>query len=265
MIKIGFIGCGNMGSALAIAAEKAKMGEILLCNRSPEKAAALAAKIGGRVATATEIAAECHYIFLGVKPYQMDDLLTSLRPTLEARQEAFALISMAAGKTLAALETAAGKGCPLIRIMPNTPVEVGAGLIQYCTNQAVTAAQEADFRALMANAGVVDAIDEGLIDAASALSGCGPAFVCLFAEALADGAVSCGLPREKALRYAALTLSGTGALLSREGAHPGPLKDAVCSPGGSTIAGVAALEDHAFRAAAIAAVRAAFDRTKKML
>ncbi len=263
-MKIGFIGCGNMGGALAVAAKKAGKGELLLANRTVEKAEALAAAIGAAVSTNEEIAATCDYVFLGVKPHLLKDLFSSLTPILESREDRFVLISMAAGVTLSSIEKMAGKNYPILRIMPNTPVSVGEGLIQYCKNTAVTAEEEQDFLAILAHAGKLDPLDETLIDAASALSGCGPAFVSLFLEALADGGVKCGLPRDKAIAYAAQTVLGTGKLLLESGKHPGALKDAVCSPGGSTIAGVAALEEHAFRAAVIAAVEAAFRRNREL-
>lgn len=117
---------------------------------------------------------------------------------------------------------------------------------------------------MLAKAGVLSELPEGLIDAGCALSGCGPAFVCLFLEAMADGAVTCGLPRAQAMEYAAQTLLGTAALLLETGKHPGELKDAVCSPAGSTIAGVRALENGAFRADVMNAVIAAFERTKEL-
>ena len=119
-------------------------------------------------------------------------------------------------------------------------------------------------KALMAESGLLDDLPEHLIDAASAVSGCGPAYAYMFVEALADGAVKCGVPRAKAMRYAAQMLLGSASLLLETGEHPGALKDAVCSPGGSTIAGVAALEDRGFRGAAIAAVEAAYRRTKEL-
>ncbi len=263
-MKIGFIGCGNMGGALATAAKKAGKGKILLSNRTANKAEALAQEIGAAVSTNEEISATCDYIFLGVKPHLIGDLLTSLSPVLTNRRDRFVLISMAAGVTLSSIEGMAGKDYPIIRIMPNTPASVGAGLIQYCKNAAVTAREEAEFLEILSHAGKVDRLDEALIDAATAVSGCGPAFVCLFAEALADGGVKCGLPREKALEYAAQTVAGTGKLLLESGKHPGVLKDAVCSPGGSTIAGVGTLEEYAFRAAVIAAVEAAFERNQEL-
>ena len=148
--------------------------------------------------------------------------------------------------------------------MPNTPAAIGQGMILYTANDLVTEADEADFLNLMKEAGAFDRLPEQLIDAGSALSGCGPAFVYLFIEALADGGVKCGLPRDKALCYAAQTVSGAAQMVLTDGRHPGALKDAVCSPGGSTIEGVHALEDGAFRGAVMDAVAAAFKRTKEL-
>ena len=153
--------------------------------------------------------------------------------------------------------------CPVIRIMPNTPAAIGAGVVQYC-GQAVTVEELDDFAALIAPAGLVDPVSESLIDAASAVSGCGPAFAYLFAEALADGGVACGLPRDKAMAYAAQMLAGSARMVLESGKHPGALKDAVCSPGGTTIQGIRTLEERGFRAAAMDAVIAAYEKTLKL-
>ena len=136
-------------------------------------------------------------------------------------------------------------------------------MIQYCTS-GVTAEEEADFLRLMAPAGRLDAVPETLIDAASCVSGCGPAWVYQFIEALADGGVACGLPRAKAQEYAAQMLLGSARMVLETGKHPGELKDAVCSPGGSTIQGVRTLEQRAFRGAVTDAVLAAYDKTKEL-
>ena len=151
----------------------------------------------------------------------------------------------------------------MIRIMPNTPVAVGEGVIQYdCLD--VTEVEVSQFRAMLAQGGLLDRLPEKLIDAGSAVSGCGPAFADLFLEALADGGVACGLPRAKAQAYAAQMLLGAAKLALESGQHPGQLKDTVCSPGGSTIAGVRALEQRAFRAAVMEAVEAAWKRNREL-
>ena len=145
--------------------------------------------------------------------------------------------------------------------MPNTPCAVGEGVILLCRGAGVTDGEVAEFRALMAHSGLLDEIPETQIDAASAVAGCGPAFAYLFVEALADGGVACGLPRAKAQHYAAQMLLGSAAMVLQSGKHPGLLKDEVCSPGGSTIAGVHALERGAFRNACFDAVEAAYRKT----
>ena len=262
--SIGFLGTGQMGGALARAAVKGAQGaRVLLANRTPAKAQALADQLGCQATDNQTVAAQCQLIFLGVKPQMMAGLLESIAPTLAARKDRFVLASMAAGLTARRIQELAGGNYPVIRLMPNTPVAVGAGVIQFCGVD-VEPGELMDFQTLLAPAGLVDQVDEGLIDAACALSGCGPAFCALLAEALADGAVACGLPRDKARRYAAQTMEGTAKLMRQTGQHPGAVKDAVCSPGGSTIQGVRVLEANGFRAAAIDAVIAAFEKTQAL-
>ena len=263
-MKIGFIGAGNMGGALATAAAKAVGGNnLLITDLDTEKAAALATAIGAVATDSATVVAECDYIFLGVKPQVMESALTALQPALAERREKPVLISMAAGLTVACIAQWSG-GMPVIRIMPNTPVAVGAGMILYTADETVTADQKTAFADMMAQAGRLDEIPERLMDAGSCVSGCGPAFAYLFIEALADGGVECGLPRAQALDYAAQTVLGAAQMVLDTGRHPGTLKDAVCSPGGTTIAGVHALEAGGFRSLAMDAVTAAYDRTLEL-
>ena len=263
--RFGFIGCGNMGGALARAVAKGADGDrVLLCDASVEKAQALACEIGGEAVDLATVVANSTYLFLGVKPQGMEGLFDVICPMLKSRGDGVVLVSMAAGISISAIERLADCGCPVIRIMPNTPVAVGEGMILYTANAKTSEQALAVFCKALSSAGVLDAIAEDKIDAASALSGCGPAFVYLFAEALADGAVSCGLARDKAMLYAAQTLRGAAELLITSGKHPGELKDAVCSPGGTTIEGVKALESGAFRASSMAAVTAAYEKTLKL-
>mgnify|MGYP000158060594 CR=1 FL=1 len=261
----GFIGTGNMGGALARAAAKAVevRGSIVLANRTLEKAARLADEIGASVADNLTVARECDYILLGVKPQMMADMLAEIAPILKERTTPFVLLSMAAGLTVERLRQLAGGDYPVIRIMPNTPASVGEGMIQYCSSN-VTAEEEEAFRKIMAPAGRLDAVPENLIDAASCVSGCGPAWVYQFIEALADGGVACGLPRAKAQEYAAQMVLGSAKLVLESGQHPGALKDAVCSPGGSTIQGVRVLEEKGLRGAVMDAVIASYNKTKEM-
>ena len=262
---IGFIGTGNMGGALATASAKAlDPKNIYLSNKTAAKAQALAVRLGCNVVSVPEVAKNCSLIFLGVKPQMMADLLSQIAPILKNRTDGFVLVSMAAGLTMAQIRQMAGGDYPVIRIMPNTPVAVGQGVVLYDATENVTESALAAFCAAMSHSGLLDRLPEKLIDAGSAVAGCGPAFTCLFLEALADGGVACGLPRAKAMEYAAQMLLGTAALTLQTGQHPGQLKDAVCSPGGSTIAGIRALEQAGFRAAAMEAVEAAFYRNREL-
>lgn len=261
----GFIGTGNMGGALARAAVRA-MGsdKVLLADHNRQLAENLAAELGCQAVSNDELAAQCSVIFLGVKPQFLKGMLSDLAPALAAKTDPFVLVSMAAGVCMSDIRAMAGGDYPLIRIMPNTPASVGCGMILYDTTENVSPAALDLFLKAMSQAGALDALPEKLIDAGSAVSGCGPAFVDLFLEALADGGVACGLPRDKAMKYAAQMVMGSARLALESGKHPGQLKDAVCSPGGSTIAGVRALEQHGFRGAVMDAVEAAFEKTKAL-
>lgn len=260
----GFIGVGNMGGALAKAvASGVAPTSVRLADSAAQKAEELARKLGVQAASNEEIAAECRYIVLGVKPQTLAQLLETLAPLLAARTDEFVLVSMAAGVKMEDVRRMAGGAYPVIRIMPNIPVEVCGGVVLY-DSVGVKAEALNDFCFAMRYAGALDLLPEKMIDAGSAITGCGPAFVCLFLEALTDGAVACGLPRNKALAYALQTLVGTARLLQESGRLPAQLKDAVCSPAGSTIAGVRALEDGGLRATTMQAVEAAFKRTQEL-
>ena len=257
---VGIIGTGAMGSAVARLMKNAGADRsLLLSNRTQKKAEALAEELHARVSTNEEIAKTCGLIVLAVKPQMMPDVLFALAPVLAGRADRFVLVTMAAGLTTDTIRILAGGAYPVIRMMPNTPITVGAGIITYC-GSGVTDAELDAFASLLKDAGTLDPLPEHLIDAASALAGCGPAFVDLFLEALADGAVACGLPRNKALLYAAQTVEGAAKAARETGEHPGRLKDVVCSPAGSTIQGVRALEKGGFRSAAMEAVIAAYEK-----
>lgn len=263
MAKFGFIGVGNMGGAIAMAAAKVVPGEeILVSAQHPENAARFAREHGCTASDNETIAREAKFVVLGVKPQYMEKTLGALKPILEVRTDAI-LVTMAAGLTMKNIADMVGGGYPVIRIMPNTPARVGQGVIIYDANDRVSEADLAEFLEAMAPAGMLDHLPEKLIDAGSAVSGCGPAFACLFLEALADGAVACGLPRKTALAYASQMLLGTAALMKESGDHPGVMKDAVCSPGGTTIQGVRALEQGGMRGAVMEAVIAAYEKNKE--
>ena len=259
-MKYGFIGCGNMGGAIARTLSQTT-NSIMITDRSG-KASVLADELDCTYTDPITIASSCERIFLAVKPQMMRQALSPLKRFL--RENKPLLITMAAGLTISAIQDLAGAELPVIRIMPNTPVGVGKGMTLYSCNDLVDEAVLEDFLDDMAYTGIMDEIPEHLIDAAGVVSGCGPAYMYMFAEALADGAVACGVPRKKALEYAAATLVGAGEILLQSGRHPGELKDAVCSPGGSTIAGVNVLEERAFRGAVMDCVKAAFKRNQEL-
>ena len=262
-MKYGFIGCGNMGGALIrCAAKSAKKNEILIADKDAAKCSALKKECDVVISDNKCIATTCDYIFLGVKPQYLSEMLAEIKDELKARKGRFVLVSMAAGTPIDRIKELAGN-FPVIRIMPNLPVAVGEGMVLYDSKD-VKSAELKNFLAVMKMAGVLCPLEEKLIDAGSAISGCGPAYVFMFIEALADGGVYCGLPRDKAQLMAAQTLLGSAKLLMETGKHPEELKDAVCSPAGTTIAGVMALEEGSFRSDAADAVIAAYERTLEL-
>lgn len=264
-VKFGFIGTGNMGGALARAVTKSVgSAEVLLSDKSKSKAELLANELKCSYGEISAVASSAKFIFLGVKPQVMKEAIESIKPILDKRTDRFVLVTMAAGLKISVIEEICGKSYPVIRIMPNTPVSVGKGMILYTASENVFMDEISEFCKSLEKAGKLDKIDEKLIDAASALSGCGPAFVYMFAESLADAGVECGLPRDKATLYASQTLSGAAELLMVSGKHAGVLKDEVCSPGGSTIAGVHSLEENSFRGTVMGAVKASFEKTKEL-
>ncbi len=253
----GFIGVGNMGGALFDAVSRTAASDLLsVYDKNSQKASEKNADFK----SIDVVVSESKFVFLGVKPNVIFSVTDEIK---EYINDETVIVSMAAGVDLSSLESALGTD-RIIRIMPNTPVSTGNGVILYCTSKGITENDIDLFLKLLSSAGVVDEIDEKLIDAAVALSGCGPAFVYMFAEALADGAVKCGLPRDKAMKYAKQTILGSGAMMMSVDKHPGQLKDEVCSPGGTTIEGVLALENGGFRYLASSAVTAAFEKTGKL-
>lgn len=255
----GFIGCGNMGGTLVRAvAKNAKSGEIAVCDLDETKTEALAKACGAVVEDLETIVRESRFLVLGVKPQAMEKTLSPVRGKIGKDT---ILVTMAAGVTIERLRSYVG-AYPVVRIMPNTPAALGEGVILYCTD-GVNGTDEADFQTAFAAAGLVDKLDESEIDAAGALSGCGPAFVYYFAEALIEGAVASGLSREKAEKYAAQTLVGGGKMLQTYG-DPVVLRKAVCSPNGTTLAGIGKMEELGFKMAAEKAVEAAYRRTLEL-
>lgn len=259
--QIGFIGVGNMGGALfAAACKTVDAKNIAIFDTNTKKAEELCKQTGASLVDINELVASSNIVFLGVKP---NVILNVAKSICQYKTDATIFVSMAAGIDISSLADSL-KTTRVIRIMPNTPAAVGEGMMLYSVGNEVTQSDIDLFLNVMSKSGVIDKIDESLIDAAAALSGCGPAFVYMFAEALADGAVKCGLPRDKALLYAKQTILGSGQMMMQSQKHPEQLKDEVCSPGGTTIEGVLALENNGFRHAVSSAVISAYEKTSKL-
>jgi len=262
--RLGFIGAGKMATALArgfVAGGLTRGDQIAAHDPVPAASAAFAAACGGRVVDSNRaVAAAADVIVLAVKPQQMRDVLTDLRGHAAGKL----VISVAAGVTLAALSEGLGPAVRIVRVMPNTPCLVGRGASAYALGTSATPADAELVNTLLGAVGRAYALDEKLLDAVTGLSGSGPAFVYLMIEALSDGGVRMGLPRDVALGLAAQTVAGAAEMVLSTGKHPAVLKDEVTSPGGTTIAGLQALEVGALRGTVIAAVEAAARRSYEL-
>ncbi|MGT2715804.1 pyrroline-5-carboxylate reductase [Streptococcus respiraculi] len=258
-MKVGFIGLGNMGSAIALSISKQEGVELLLSNHNQVRAEKLQAQIGGQLLSNLEIVQQADIIFLGVKPHLLTVLLEGMEDAIAENASAI-WISMAAGIRLDQL-TQYLPTSQVVRIMPNTPVAIGQGMTTY----ALINPELADVtEQLLSQSGQVKRVDEKLMDAATALAGCGPAFVYQLIEAMMDAGVAHGLTASEAKHLAAQTLLGSAQMVLESSKHPAQLRQEVTSPGGSTIAGVIELEKEGFRYAIMAAIKAAIKRTKDL-
>jgi pyrroline-5-carboxylate reductase len=255
---IGAAAAGSVGSA-----------NIIFADADHAKAQAAAKELGASVCAAnSEAVRQADYVFLAVKPQVLPAVLGEIAPAVKERLNGarrLVLVSMAAGFPIEKIQALLGFPAPVVRIMPNTPALISQGVIVMTASPEVSAQQSEELEKILAAAGLVDRLPETYFDAVTGLSGSGPAFVYLFIEALSDGGVMAGLPRDKALRYAARTVLGAAAMVEESGRHPGELKDMVASPAGTTIAGIAALEEGAFRGTVMKAVEAAWKRSGALL
>jgi pyrroline-5-carboxylate reductase len=263
--RFGFIGAGRMATALAKGFRQrglASPSGLVASDPSPSAAEAFQAATGGRVVGDNLlVAAQADCLFLAVKPQQMPDVLSQLAGRLTERQ---LVVSVAAGVSLGTISKALGPGPRLVRVMPNTPCLVGQGASAYCLGPGTRADDGRWVGGLLESVGLAFQVEEKLLDAVTGLSGSGPAFVYLVIEALSDGGVRMGLPRDVALALAAQTVRGAAELVLSSGQHPAVLKDQVASPGGTTIAGLQALETGAVRGALMGAVEAATRRSAEL-
>jgi pyrroline-5-carboxylate reductase len=259
----GFIGGGNMAEALlrGLIAGGTAPAEILVAEPVSSRRQYLAETYGvGTVAANTDVTATCRTVVLAVKPQVAAAVCAGLQDRLGDRL----LVSIMAGVTCSAIEAHVGPGTRVVRAMPNTPALVLQGSAALCRGTHATEEDLATAEELFVATGSVFRVEEKQMDAVTGLSGSGPAYVLTFIEALADGGVKNGLPRETALGLAVQTILGTALLLKETGEHPGSLRDKVTSPGGTTIAGLHALEKGCFRGTVINAVDAATARSKEL-
>jgi pyrroline-5-carboxylate reductase len=263
-MKFGFIGCGKMAGALvrgALQAGAITRDEVVASDRLAEAARSLGQDAGIRiVAGNADVCAFADTLVLCVKPNDALAALREMKPGLAAKL----VISIVAGLPIAALQEAAGPGARIVRVMPNTPALVHKGAAAYALGPGANEADATATEGLFGAIGTVCRVKEDLLDVVTGLSGSGPAYVYLVIEALADGGVLMGLPRELALPLAAQTVSGAAEMVLRTGQHPAALRDMVTSPGGTTIAGLEALEAGGLRSALLSAVRAATERARAL-
>ena len=264
-LKIGFLGAGKMATALArgfIRGELAGPREIIASDPVDAARKHFAAEVGAKtIAANAEVAKFAGVLILATKPDQVSAALAEIRG---AFTENHLLISIAAGVTLAKLEAALPAGARVIRVMPNTPALVGAGASAFALGKSATVADGELAKKLLSAVGLAFQVKESLLDAVTGLSGSGPAYVYQFIEALSDGGVAAGLPRDMATKLAAQTVLGGAKMVLETGQHPGALKDQVTSPGGTTIEGIHELEKGRLRATVMSAVRAATEKSKKL-
>jgi pyrroline-5-carboxylate reductase len=264
-LTLGFLGGGKMAAALAkgvVSAGLVKAADIRASDPMPAARSAFTAQTGARTAASNvEIVRFARVLVLAVKPGQVPELLDEIRPVITPGH---LLISIAAGVSIAKLEAGLGQGARVIRVMPNTPALVGASATAFALGKAATGADGALAQKLFSSVGIAFPLKESLLDAVTGLSGSGPAYAYVMIEAMSDGGVAGGLPREVATRLAAQTLLGGAKMVLETGLHPGALKDMVASPGGTTIEGLHELEKGKVRASLINAVRAATEKSRKL-
>lgn len=260
MAKIGFIGMGNMGYAMLKGClDSFGKDNILFTDVNKERCEQVGEETQvSFVNSNLECAMTCDYIIMAVKPQYYKGVIDEIKEGIKPEQ---IIISIAPGKTIADLKEAFGRETRIVRAMPNTPAMVLEGMSGVCMSDDEYSEEEKATVAQFFNSfGKMAFVDEKLLSAVTAASGSSPAFVYMFIEALADGAVRFGLPRDKAYEFAAQAVLGSAKMVLETKEHPGRLKDNVCSPGGTTIAGVAVLEEKGFRSAVIEAAKAVFDK-----
>ncbi len=262
---IGFIGAGNMGSAMIggiLHSSLATTGQVIASAHSPATLEKIRTKYSIETTLSNETVAErSDILFLAVKPNKFDEVIPQISGHV---RNSCIIVSIAAGKTISAIESAFDREIKLIRAMPNTPALVGEAMSALCPNGAVTGEELSEIQDIFGCFGKSEVVPESMIDAVVGVSGSSPAYVYMFIEAMADAAVADGMSRAMAYKFAAQSVYGAAKMVLETGEHPGVLKDAVCSPGGTTIEAVAALEKGGLRDTVITAQRACSQKSRDM-
>lgn len=264
-MKIGFIGTGNMGTAIikgCIAKDHSFASRIFASDIDFDKTKAMAEALGiNACKTNEEVVKNSDIIILSVKPNIYDRVLSEIKTFVSGKH---IIVSIAPGISIGNIEKFFTDPVKVIRTMPNTPAMVNEGMTAVCKNQNITDEDLKSVLSIFNNIGKTEVIDEKLMDVVTSVSGSSPAYVYMFIEALADGAVLHGMPRQQAYRFASQAVMGSAKMVLESGMHPGFLKDMVCSPGGTTIEAVKSLEQNKFRSAVIEAVDVCTEKSKKM-
>ena len=259
-MNVGFIGAGNMGGALARGVSKVLGTNIYIYDINEQKSEMLANEIGAKATTLEEVVSLSDMLFLGVKP---NGIFATAKRIAELGFKK-TVVSMAAGVSIEKIKKALPESVGIIRIMPNTPVAVGEGVVAYTASENVDKDKKIAFESIMQYTGYVFEIEEDRIDAFSAVAGCGPAYAYMFIDALSEGGVKCGLSKADAMLFAAKMLRGAALMAIETGTDPKILCENVCSPGGSTIEGVKVLRSADFENNVTSAIEAAYKRTLEL-
>lgn len=264
-MKLGFIGGGNMGGAIIggiVNARIAAPSDILVSDANPSAIAKISAEYGVNTTNDNkETAKKSDILFLCIKPQFVYFVINEIKDSVS---ENTVIVSIVAGQSIEALTDAFGRNIKLVRVMPNTPALVGEGISAVSPNKNISSSESAVIEKIFNSFGKCEIVPENLMDAVTAVSGSSPAYVFMMIEAMADAAVMGGMPRSQAYTFAAQAVMGSAKMVLETGKHPGELKDMVCSPAGTTIEAVAALESEGFRYAMIKAMAACMEKSKKL-
>ena len=264
-MKIGFIGCGNMGQAILsgmLDSGKVSAKDIIVSDKMLESRVNVQKKYNVAITESnTEVVMIADIVFLAVKPQYYEEVLREIK---DALWEHKILVSIAPGKTLAWMEEVLNKQAKIVRTMPNTPALVKEGMMGVCANAQVAKDELELVRRLCSGFTKTELVPEHLMDVVTAVSGSSPAYVFMFIEAMADAAVEGGMPRKQAYTFAAQAVLGSAKMVLETGIHPGELKDMVCSPAGTTIQAVRVLEEKGMRAAVMDAMKTCLDKSRNM-